>query len=247
MRPPAQAASVATMRAGHVPRWGWSLAASTPVSTKSAPLERSNSPTMSRKVRAKATIPTGATCCKTLSRLVEVRNVLLVKVRTRKRTTTHATIMYSRSSSSVLDTDASGLRATRPRMVATRSSDTAEHRPHHRLLVGVLPRVLGDDSPGAQRDDAMREPEHLPQLAGDQQHAQAVGGQAVEEVVDRALGPHVDPARGLVGQQQPRRLHQPLGQRRLLLVAARQRRHRQRLRRRARVDALQRVADDPVL
>src|SRR5512133_1223555 len=182
MRPPAVAASVATPSAGHVPRWGWSLAASTPVSTNRAPPERSNSPTMSRKVRAKATMPTGATCWSTLSRLVDVRNVSLVKVSTRKSTTTQTTIMYSRSSSSVLETDDSGLRATAPVNGAARSSDTAEHRPHDRLLVGLVSRVLAHDASCPHRDDAMREAQHLAQLAGDQQHAEPVGREAVDEV-----------------------------------------------------------------
>src|SRR4051812_15138 len=187
MIPPASAASVATPSAPHVPRCGSSLAASTPVSTNSAPLDRSNSPTMSRKVSAKATIPTGATCCSTLSRFVEVRNVLLVKVSTRNSTTTQTTIMYSRSSSSVPPSEANGRAAAeRPVIVARRSSDTAEHGSHDRLLVGLLAGVLADDPSCPQRDDAMREPEHLAQLRRDQQHAEAVGGQAVDEVVDRA-------------------------------------------------------------
>src|SRR4051795_5588130 len=247
MRPPAVAANVARPSAGHVPKCGWSLAASTPVSTKRAPLERSNSPTMSRKVRAKATIPTGATCWSTLSRLVDVRNVSLVKVSTRKRTTTQTTIMYSRSSSSVLETEASGLRATARCRGAARSSDTAEHRPHDRLLVRLLAGVLAHDPSCPHRDDPMREAQDLAQLAGDEHHTQTVRGQAVDEVVDGALGPHVDAARRLVGEQQLRRAAQPLGQRRLLLVAARERRDRQRLRARARVDALEGVAHHPLL
>jgi hypothetical protein len=70
----------------------------------------------------------------------------------------------------------------------------------------------------------VREAQHLAQLAGDQQYPQPVGRQAMDEVVDGALGAGVDAPRRLVGQQQLRRLDQPLGQRRLLLVAARKRR-----------------------
>ena len=86
---------------------------------------------------------------------------------------------------------------------AAPSSDTAEHRPHDRLLVRLVPRVLAHDPPGAHHDDAMREPEHLAELAGDQQHAEPVGGEPVDQLVDRALGPDVDAARRLVGEQQP--------------------------------------------
>ena len=86
----------------------------------------------------------------------------LVKVRTRKRTTTQTTIMYSRSSSTVLETDDSGLRATAPRSGCGALLDTAEHRPHDRLLVRLVPRVLAHDPSCPHRDDAMREPSTSP-------------------------------------------------------------------------------------
>src|SRR5262245_27161009 len=64
-------------------------------------------------------------------------------------------------------------------------------------------RALGDrfasqvaHEPAAAHDQhAVREPDHLLELRGDQQHAEAVGRERGEEVVDRALRPDVDAAR----------------------------------------------------
>ena len=72
----------------------------------------------------------------------------------------------------------------------------------------------------------MGEPEDLLELRGDQEHAEAVGGEARDEVVDRALRADVDAARRLVGDQHARAAQERPREQHLLLVAARERPHR---------------------
>ena len=61
----------------------------------------------------------------------------------------------------MLETEASGLRATARCKGAAPWSDTAEHRPHDRLLVRLLAGVLAHDPSCPHRDDPMREAHEL--------------------------------------------------------------------------------------
>ena len=60
------------------------------------------------------------------------------------------------------------------------------------------------------------------QLARDQDHGAAIGGQSIDQRVDLRLGADVHTAGGLVEDQDPAPRGQPLGEHELLLVAARE-------------------------
>ena len=115
--------------------------------------------------------------------------------------------------------------AVRPRHAALRARGLERGR-QHRGLGHLLAAQLADDPAGAHHEHAVGEPEDLLELGGDEQHAEAVVGQRHEQVVDRPLGPDVDPARGLVGDEHLRPAQQHAREEQLLLIAARQRARR---------------------
>ncbi len=88
------------------------------------------------------------------------------------------------------------------------------------MLVGLGAAELGHEAALAHDQDAVAHAQHLGQLAGDHEDAQALLGQLAHEPVDLGLGADVDAARGLVDDEQPGLAGQPLAHDDLLLVAA---------------------------
>ena len=85
---------------------------------------------------------------------------------------------------------------------------------------------LVDQAALAHDQHPVGQAEHLGDLAGDQQHADAAGGEVVDDLVELGPGADVHAAGGLVEQQQLGAAEQPAADDDLLLVAAGQRAHR---------------------
>ena len=68
----------------------------------------------------------------------------------------------------------------------------------------AVPCVLGDGAAAPHDHDPVAQPRQLRQLAGRDQHAQALRGERAQLLVDLGLGAHVDAARRLVQEEQAR-------------------------------------------
>ncbi len=88
------------------------------------------------------------------------------------------------------------------------------------LLLGRTGGQLAGEPAVAHHEDPVGHADHLGQLAGDHQDADAVGGEGAHQLVDAVLGADVDAAGGLVHQHDLRRRGEPPGEHDLLLVAA---------------------------
>src|SRR5471032_1777689 len=92
-------------------------------------------------------------------------------------------------------------------------------------LFGELVRgQRGLQRAGAHHGDAVADADQLDQLGRDDDHGLAFAGEPLDQEIDVAFGTHVDAARRLVEHDHERPGMQHLGERELLLVAARQRR-----------------------
>jgi hypothetical protein len=81
---------------------------------------------------------------------------------------------------------------------------------------------VAQQAAGTHHRDAVAQPDQLHQLGRNHDDGQAAQGQLLDQVVDFALGADVDTARGFIQHDHRGRGMQDLGQRQLLLVAARQ-------------------------
>src|SRR5437763_11452117 len=95
------------------------------------------------------------------------------------------------------------------------------HRVDDLLLRNLGAAQFRHRAPVAHDDDARASLDQLLQLRRDHQHAQALGGQLVDERLDFALRAHVNAARRLVEDEELRVLAEPAREQNLLLVAAR--------------------------
>ncbi len=91
---------------------------------------------------------------------------------------------------------------------------------HDFFLMGVLRSQHPREAPFVEYGDAVGQAHDFGQLRADQDHADALGGQAVHELIDRILGAHVDAARGFIEDDHAGLAEQPLADGHLLLVAA---------------------------
>ena len=78
----------------------------------------------------------------------------------------------------------------------------------------------GHELAPAHHADRVAEAEELGQVGADEDHRLSRGGQPADDLVDLRLAADVDPAGGLVEEEDPRRMLQEPGERDLLLVAA---------------------------
>src|SRR5450759_5645003 len=92
---------------------------------------------------------------------------------------------------------------------------------HHPLLGRPIARNLGRDPPFVEDKDPVGHCQDFRQVAGDEDDPEPRRCQLTDDPVDLDLGADVDPARGLVQDQDPGPGGQPLGQHDFLLVAAR--------------------------
>src|SRR5918993_1546757 len=91
------------------------------------------------------------------------------------------------------------------------------------VLADGLVREFADDLTLLHDDDPVGERQHRLGLAGDDHDAEPLVAQAAHDLHHVVLGAHVHAARGLAEDQHLRRIGEPLGERDLLLVAARER------------------------
>src|SRR5215217_3491986 len=157
-----------------------------------------------------------------------------------KRGSWTATTRTSRASARRMPTSRtrptrSSRRALRGRRAATTGSTSggatvsltagllSGRRVHDPLLVRFVTRELAGQPALAHHEDPIRHTEDLGKLARDQEDREALRGQAGDDPMHLRLRADVDPARGLVEDQDLRIGRQPLGEHDLLLVAARQR------------------------
>ncbi len=99
-------------------------------------------------------------------------------------------------------------------------------RENYVLRVHLRPLQLGFDRPAIHHQNAVAHADNLAQIARDEQDGFAAGRQLVDEGVNLRLGAHVDAARRLVENHDPRVALEPARQEGLLLVASAQRRNR---------------------
>jgi hypothetical protein len=95
-----------------------------------------------------------------------------------------------------------------------------------RLLRRLARVELARHAAVAQDDDAVGEPQDLGEIARREEHGHAAPAELREDGVDLLARAHVDAAGGLVEQQHLRGAREPLAERDLLLVAAREGRDR---------------------
>src|SRR6478752_1170020 len=92
------------------------------------------------------------------------------------------------------------------------------------LLFSQMVRVeRGNETARAHHRDAVAQADQLHQRRRDDDHREPFAGESLDQEIDVALGAHVDAARGLVEHHHLGARLQHLGERELLLVAARQR------------------------
>ena len=115
-----------------------------------------------------------------------------------------------------------------PCLVSSYSWAAAPGLASRRTSSSVVPRAgqLARDAALAHDEHAVGEAEHLGQVGGHDDHAEPFGGEVADHLVDLRLGADVDALGGLVEEQDLGLRGQPAGEQHLLLVAARQRRHR---------------------
>src|SRR3954447_24983164 len=106
---------------------------------------------------------------------------------------------------------------------------------------------LARHGPLAHDEHAVGQPEHLGQIGRHDHHAEPLGRQVADDLVDLGLRPDVDALRGLVEHEHLRLRRQPAGEEHLLLVAAGQRRHRLLPRPRAQLEPAEVLVDDAAL
>src|SRR5512132_4267077 len=121
----------------------------------------------------------------------------------------------------------------------------AARQVQHLLLRRPLRGQLARDRPLAHHEHAIGQPEHLGQVGRHDDHAEPFGGEAADDLVDLGLRPDVDALGRLVEHETLGRGRQPPREQHLLLVAARQRRHRLLPAGRAQAQATQILVDDP--
>ena len=97
---------------------------------------------------------------------------------------------------------------------------------HDRLLVHVVALDLAGDPALVQHQYAVADADQFRQFRRDRDDADALVGEVAQDRVDLRLGADVDAARRLVDEEHARIDREQLRQRNLLLVAARQLRHR---------------------
>ena len=113
----------------------------------------------------------------------------------------------------IAKTPSPAVRRSSPRCCAQR------RQPHDLLLRGAARQDAGQPSLAHDRD-AVAETQNFGQFRGDDDDGAPFGGEAVEQLVDLALGADIDAARRLVEDQDIAVAQQPLGDDHLLLVAA---------------------------
>jgi hypothetical protein len=109
-------------------------------------------------------------------------------------------------------------RPASPRVAARRHDD-----PVLRHRVAGQPRPV--NPPLAHHEDAVAKPDQLRQFGRDDDDADTLLGQVAQDAVDLGLGADVDAPRRLVEEDHLRIDREQLGERHLLLIAARQARH----------------------
>src|SRR4051794_35173476 len=117
----------------------------------------------------------------------------------------------------------------------------------HRLLPPPRSGQLARHGALAHDEHAVGQPEDLGQVRRHDDHAEALGREVADDLVDLGLRPHVDALRGLVEHEDLRLRRQPAGEQHLLLVAARQRRHRLLPRPGAQLEPAEVLVDEPAL
>src|SRR5690348_3377264 len=96
------------------------------------------------------------------------------------------------------------------------------HETQQAVLRRLRLRHLAHDMTRSQHEDALREREHLRQLARDEEDRRALTRELANERVNLCLGADVDAACGLVEDENPRAGGEPSREHDLLLVAARE-------------------------
>ncbi len=84
------------------------------------------------------------------------------------------------------------------------------------------PRPHGDELAAAHHPDRVAQAEELRQVGADEDDRFSGRGQAADDLVDLGLAADVDPAGGLVEEEDARRVLEQAGEGDLLLVAARE-------------------------
>src|SRR6185312_8097239 len=220
--------------AGTIPMpWTSSSAAMQPVRPSTEPTERSMPAVRITSSWPTAMIPKTATWRARLARLSPVRNSLEASVIPPNRTSRTIRPPASRPKTS-------------PK-VRMRSSGAAAGDVQHVFLRRPLRRQLAGDRALAHDEHAVGQPEDLGQVGRHDDHAEPLGREVADHLVDLGLGPDVHALRGLVEHQDLRLRRQPPGEQHLLLVAARQRRHRLLPRAGAQLQPAEVLVDDPAL